>query len=156
MRELLLPEYRVVTEKNGRCAYEYIKNHKADLACILLDLLLPVMDGFKVLETMSKDGIINDIPVIITTETGSNSELKALHLGADNFISKPYNPELLLHHVKKAVEEKQFRKQKREFEAERQELYDMAFHDELTGLLNRHGLKRTLDAMPKTYGSKDI
>lgn len=98
------------------------------------------MDGFQVLEFMQANGMIDEIPVIITTETGTNSELLALHLGADSFVAKPYNPEILLHHVKKAIDEKEFWKRKQDFEVQKASLYGIAYLDELTGVLNRYGL----------------
>lgn len=120
MRELLKPYYRVAIAENGKQACEFLARHSQELSCILLDLLMPVMDGFQVLEVMRANDLIHEIPVIITTETGSDSELRALHLGADSFVAKPYNSEILLHHVNKAVQEKAFWKTKREFELEKQ------------------------------------
>ncbi len=152
MRALLSPSYRVALTENGKEACEYLMAHHNDIACMLLDLLMPVMDGFQVLEFMQSNGMINEIPVIITTETGSNSELRALHLGADSFVGKPYNSEILLHHVRKAVEEKSFWKLRREFENQKGALYEKAYLDELTNLLNRHGLSEAMNRL--TYNEK--
>ena len=123
MVELLKPYYRVVQAENGKIACKYLARHREEIDCILLDLLMPVMDGFQMLEVMRTNGSINEIPIIISTETGSDNELRALHLGADGFVAKPYNPEILLHNVKKAVKEKQFWKIKKEFEREKEEFY---------------------------------
>ncbi len=114
MKELLIPYYHVATAANGKEACDYINEHSKELSCILLDLLMPVMDGFQVLEMMQTNGLIHEIPIIITTETGSGNEVRALHLGADSFVAKPYQPEILIHHVKKAVEEKGFWEMKKE------------------------------------------
>lgn len=124
MQELLSPFYRVETVENGKKACEFLARHRAETDCILLDLLMPVMDGFQVLEVMRANGTIDEIPVIITTETGSGNELRALHLGASSFVAKPYNPEILLHHVKKTVEEKAFWGAKRAFELEKKAFYE--------------------------------
>lgn len=110
LNQMLTPYYNVATVNNGQEAYEYIKLHHDELSCILLDLLMPVMDGFQLLDCMRKDGYLDQIPVIITSEAGTDNELRALHLGADGLVSKPYNPEIMLHHVKKAVNEHDFRR----------------------------------------------
>lgn len=115
MEKLLSDDYRIDTAVNGAEAYEYIKDHEQELSCILLDLLMPVMDGFQVLELLHNDEKLSKIPVIITTETGSNGELRALNLGAHSFVAKPYNPDVLRHHVRKAVEERAFLKMKDEY-----------------------------------------
>lgn len=156
MKELLRKSYRVATAENGAVASKYIQAHRSAISCILLDLLMPVMDGFQLLELLRADGTLGEIPVIITTETGSNSELRALHLGADSFVAKPYNAEILLHHVKKAVEEKGFWKIKRAFEHESCALYEKAYRDELTGLLNRHGLKEAIGRLPDNTKHTEI
>ncbi|MDD3194046.1 MAG: EAL domain-containing protein [Oscillospiraceae bacterium] len=110
LKEILKPYYKIVTACDGAQAYALIQTNHAKLSCILLDLLMPVMDGFQLIDAMRKDGFLDEIPVIITSEVGSDSELRALHLDADSFVSKPYNAEILLHHVKKAVNERDFRK----------------------------------------------
>ncbi len=110
LKLMLKPYYDVAEAEDGEQAYEYIKTHHKEISCVLLDLLMPVMDGFQLLDLMKKDGYLDEIPVIITSEDGNDSELRALHLGADSFVAKPYNAEILLHHVKKAVHERNYRK----------------------------------------------
>ena len=109
VKSILAPFYDVVTATNGEEAYQYIKSHCGELSCMLLDLLMPVMDGFQLLEHMRNDGTLKRLPVIITSEAGTDSELRALRLGAHSFVSKPYNAEILLHHVEAAVHEHAFR-----------------------------------------------
>ncbi|MDY4609993.1 MAG: EAL domain-containing protein, partial [Sphaerochaetaceae bacterium] len=110
MKEILSPFYVVADASDGQQAYRYIKERHAELSCILLDLLMPVMDGFQLLDLLRKEGFLMEVPVIITSEAGSDSELRALHLGADSFVAKPYNGEILLHHVQKAVNEHEYRR----------------------------------------------
>ncbi len=148
MKVLLQPYYRVATVEDGRAACVYLAAHRDELSCMLLDLLMPVMDGFQVLESMRLNGAIEEIPVVITTETGGNSELRALKLGAASFVPKPYNPEILLHHVKKAVEEREFRKMRRDYEFQRVALHERAYCDKLTGALSRNGLLEALKRFP--------
>ena len=103
LKQILSPYYRIEMTTNGEEAHDYITQNEDKISCILLDLLMPVMDGFELLNLLSKEGVLDKIPVIITSEVGTDSELRALHIGADDFASKPYNRELLLHHVKRSV-----------------------------------------------------
>ncbi len=107
---MLSPFYTVAEAENGEKAFALIKEHHNEISCIILDLLMPVMDGFKLLDLMRDDGYLDEIPVIITTESGADSELRALHLGADSFVAKPYNEEILLHHVEKEVKAWEYRR----------------------------------------------
>lgn len=107
---MLEPAYTVAMACDGQAAFEYVSVHHAEIACMLLDLLMPVMDGFELLDLMREAGYLEEIPVIITSEEARDSELRALHLGADSFVAKPYNEEILLHHVQKAVNEREYRK----------------------------------------------
>ena len=53
---------------------------------------------------MRVDGSLKEISVIITSEVGTDSELRALELGADDFVAKPYNASIIRHHVKRCVD----------------------------------------------------
>lgn len=79
---------------DGKEALSVLNDHKVDL--ILLDLNMPVMDGFEFLEKAKKDFRFKDIPVIVlTTEGEDESRQKALSLGADEYLTKPFqSPEL--------------------------------------------------------------
>lgn len=110
MKSILALYYSTAIACNGKEAYQYIQEHHGEISCIALDLLMPVMDGFQLLDLMRMDGSLDEIPVIITSEAGADSELRALRLGADSFVAKPYDSEILLHHVKKAINERNFRK----------------------------------------------
>ena len=109
LSRILREDYRIATAENGEIAYQYIKEHRGEIACIALDLLMPVMDGFQLLELMRTDGTLNEIPVIITSEVGTDSEIHALELGAEDFVAKPYNPKIILHHVRRCVDTYRFR-----------------------------------------------
>lgn len=87
--------YELVEAENGEEAIRLIeKGH--DIALILLDVVMPVMDGFRVLEYMKEKGLINEIPVIlITGETIQDSEDKAYAFGVADVIHKPYYPHIV-------------------------------------------------------------
>jgi CheY-like chemotaxis protein len=86
--------YEAITAFNAKEALEQIKKHQPDL--ILLDLMMPVLDGFAVLKEVKNDNSLRDIPVIIVSaEHDSKSVVKGIKQGADDYITKPVDPEHL-------------------------------------------------------------
>lgn len=119
-------EYNVIYAENGVQALEIIKENLDSLALVLLDLLMPKMDGYEVLKKMSKDKHMKLIPVIVLTSEDS-AEVKSLKLGAVDFIHKPYDmPEVILARVRRAIEL-----------VERIRLINTTKTDSLTGLYTR-------------------
>lgn len=93
-QELEELDYQVITASNGKEALEQIKKHQPDL--ILLDLMMPVLDGFAVLSEVKADAVLRDIPVIIVSaEHDSKSVVKGIKQGADDYITKPIDAEHL-------------------------------------------------------------
>jgi adenylate cyclase len=93
-------EYHIITASNGKEALEQIKKHQPDL--ILLDLMMPVLDGFAVLSEIKGDNSLRDIPVIIVSAADdSKSIVKGIKQGADDYITKPIDAD----HLKKKVRE---------------------------------------------------
>ncbi|MDD2649296.1 MAG: EAL domain-containing protein [Eubacteriales bacterium] len=111
--DMLSDDYRVLSACNGQEAHEEIAKHRGELSCVLLDLLMPVMEGFQLIDLMKSEGTLEEIPVIITSEAGRDGELRAIHLGADGFVSKPYNAEVVEYYVRKAVNEREYRRIKK-------------------------------------------
>jgi CheY-like chemotaxis protein len=86
--------YEAITAFNAKEALEQIKKHQPDL--ILLDLMMPVLDGFAVFKEVKNDNSLRDIPVIIVSaEHDSKSVVKGIKQGADDYITKPVDPEHL-------------------------------------------------------------
>ena len=85
----LAEKYEVLYAADGAEALERIKTHKADLALVLLDLLMPHMTGMEVLQVMREEEEFRKVPVIVLTADQS-AEVKCLRLGAIDFIPKPY------------------------------------------------------------------
>ena len=93
-RRLQRQGYRVTMAVDGRQALEFIREETFDL--VLLDIMLPVMNGYEVLEVMQADQALSQIPVIITTALDeSDCKAKCLALGAEDYLTKPFNPVLL-------------------------------------------------------------
>jgi CheY-like chemotaxis protein len=92
--------YQIITAANGQEALDKIRSQQPDL--ILLDLMMPVLDGFAVLSQIKADNDLRDIPVIIVSAADdSKSIVKGIKQGADDYITKPIDAE----HLKKKVKE---------------------------------------------------
>jgi diguanylate cyclase (GGDEF) domain len=123
---ILEDDYDVIYAENGAVAMEMIADNLQTLSIILLDLMMPVMDGFEVLQRVKADDEMCRIPVIVLTAE-KHAELRALQLGAADFITKPYDMhEVILARVARIIELSEGRR-----------LIRAAERDHLTGLYNR-------------------
>lgn len=105
LRIILEEDYTIVEADNGRAALDIIAQSKDGFAAILLDLLMPEMDGFEVLKELSARGITEKIPVlIISGETSVETEKKCFEMGIADFIGKPFNNMLVKKRVHNAAE----------------------------------------------------
>ncbi len=101
---IIQSEYKVIYAENGKEALEKIQSNGNEISLVLLDLLMPVMDGNEVLKAMNEDGIITEIPVIVLTSEKS-SEIESLRLGAADFLTKPYDlPEVILARIRHSIQ----------------------------------------------------
>ena len=124
--ETLLEEYRFLDATNGPDAIELAKTQPIDL--ILLDIMMPKMNGFEVAKILKSDEKTQDIPIIFLTARNDEKAIeKAYTLGAADYISKPFLPKELLARVKKELR----------IHALIQKLENLASRDELTQLYNR-------------------
>jgi CheY-like chemotaxis protein len=86
---LLEGTYRTAIAENGRQALEFVNQYCPDL--ILLDLLMPEMDGFEVCERLQRDPVTQDIPIIFLTAQGDpENVVKGLQMGAVDYVTKPF------------------------------------------------------------------
>lgn len=100
LKGILCADFDVVEAESGKEALDILKKESSDIAIVLLDIIMPEMDGFAVLASMQKHGYLNFIPVIIiSTESAAQYVDKAYEMGATDFINKPYNPNVVLHRV---------------------------------------------------------
>lgn len=98
--DILSPEYAVLEAENGQEALDVLKKHGESISLILLDIIMPVMDGYSFLSHMKEEPSFSVIPVIVTTQSDSEAdEVAALSHGATDFVSKPYRPQIILHRV---------------------------------------------------------
>ncbi len=95
-REILMnflqDDYDLLLAENGREALEIIEKKGESLSAVLLDIVMPEMDGFEVLRELRASGKYSHLPVLVVSQRdGDDAEMKALDLGASDYISKPYH-----------------------------------------------------------------
>ncbi|MDD2648738.1 MAG: EAL domain-containing protein, partial [Eubacteriales bacterium] len=96
-------EYTIVEKENGSEAWDYLCENYASVDIVLLDLLMPVMDGFQLLDRIRADEKMKSLPVIITSQGSAQNEKRALQMQADDFLSKPYNPDVIRRRVHNVI-----------------------------------------------------
>jgi class 3 adenylate cyclase len=100
--------YAVNTAENGREALEMLRSTSFEL--LLLDIMMPVMDGFQVLEEMKSDPGLRDIPVIVISALEEmDSVVKCIEMGAEDHMPKPFDPTLLNARIGASLEKKRLR-----------------------------------------------
>lgn len=98
--EILSSNYEVLEAENGQEALLRVKEYGEGISLILLDIMMPVMDGYTFLSLIKADSAYSSIPVIVTTQSdGESDEVAALSHGAADFVAKPYRPQIILHRV---------------------------------------------------------
>lgn len=97
--------YNTVEKENGQEALEYLKAHSTDVSVIIMDLNMPVMDGYGFLKEFLNDELLRMIPVLVlTSDDTPDEEENCLEAGATDFVAKPFNPEVLLSRIRRAIE----------------------------------------------------
>ncbi len=112
-RSVQLQGHHVTSVENGAQALEYLKREPFDL--LLLDIEMPEMDGFQVMERLAADPVLRDLPVIVTSSLdGLTHVVRCIELGADDYLHKPVNQVLLKARIDSSLEKKRFRDQQKE------------------------------------------
>lgn len=121
--EAFKKEYEVVEAENGAVGLQKIKENKDDIAAVFLDIIMPEMDGFGVLQELNINSLIQRIPVfLITTDATSNVIERAYDYGAVDVIPKPFNIMIIKRRVQNMIEY---------FEAKRQSDSDILQIDQM-------------------------
>ena len=124
---ILEDDYELLYAENGEEALKIMHQQREKLSIVLLDLMMPVLNGFEVLETVRNDELLRQIPIIVLTAERS-AELQALQMGASDFIPKPFDEqEVILARVSRVVEL-----------SEGRQLISAAEHDKLSMLYTRN------------------
>lgn len=121
-RRLRRQGHGVITVENGRLALETLHEQPFDL--VLLDIMMPEMNGYQVLEQIKADVSLRHIPVImISAVDDMDSVVRCIELGAEDYLFKPFNPVLLRARVSASLEKKRLRDQEQAYlKAVKQEL----------------------------------
>jgi class 3 adenylate cyclase len=105
--------HTIVFAEHGAEALDLVRSRRFDL--ILLDVLMPELDGYGVLEALQDDPHLRDIPVIVTSSLDElDSVVKCLQMGAEDYLTKPVNAVLLHARINSSLEKKRLRDQQRE------------------------------------------
>lgn len=129
LRLMLENEYDIIEAENGAEALSIIEKEDHIFRLVLLDLVMPVMDGFDFLQELRRRNLQQQLPVIIISGDSTEESLnKAYSLGAADFFTKPFNPSIVSHRVKNVVT-----------------LYSHSYKDHLTGCYNRNGFIQVVE-----------
>ena len=124
---ILSSEYEVLEAENGQAALAVLRKYRDGIALILLDIIMPVMDGYTFLARMQEEPALASIPVIVTTQSDDESdEVTALSHGATDFVAKPYKPQVILHRVANIIKLR-----------ETAAMINLIQYDRLTGLYSK-------------------
>ncbi|MBF0382924.1 MAG: SpoIIE family protein phosphatase [Magnetococcales bacterium] len=155
IKGILVPDYRVKSAINGKIALKIAKKQPPDL--ILLDIMMPEMDGYEVCERLKDSEITKDIPVIFVTAMDSESdELRGFSLGAVDYVTKPISQPVLKARVSsqislvQAKRELQKQNNKMQFERELVENIVKKLHNDPH--FDQRNIRYTVEPLEKTNG----
>jgi len=114
VHSLTLQGHTVSQAESGRQALEMLQSERFDL--VLLDILMPEMDGYQVLEQMKNDSTLREIPVIVISAIDEmESIVRCIEMGAEDYLPKPFDPVLLKARAAACLEKKHWRDQELEY-----------------------------------------
>ncbi len=146
LKNILAGRYETQEAAEGREALNIVRAQGEALSAVLLDLRMPGMDGFAFLEQFRREFPAANLPVIVMTgEDGEDTEVRALRLGATDFLSKPYQPQIILARLENLIKLR-----------ETAALVNRVERDSLTGLLNKEGFCVRLERLLRDGASMDL
>lgn len=109
---ILGDDYRILEAENGKQCLELLRANAGQISLVLLDINMPVMDGFEVLRTMNTNHTIEDVPVIMISSDDSEEAIrKAYELGASDYVNRPFDAKIVYRRVSNTI--KLYAKQRR-------------------------------------------
>jgi putative two-component system response regulator len=135
LQEILKKDYEIITASNGKIALDMLRTAVILPKLILLDIIMPVMNGRQMFEIMKEDSAFKRIPVIFIT-AANDSESELLAAGAVDFINKPFLPEIVQHRVRNQIELKNYSDSLEEMVAEKTNEATKTLENALQGLAN--------------------
>ena len=104
LNEMLKDEYRVLEADNGRAALDMVDRYGDELSLVLLDIVMPGMNGFEVLGELSRRTVADSLPIImISSEDSDDVVLRAYELGASDYINRPFNARVVRRRVSNTI-----------------------------------------------------
>ena len=112
LTEILRDSYHILEAENGRDCMEKLQAEAGNIALVLLDINMPVMDGFEVLKAMNANHTIEDIPVIMISSEDSDATIRrSYELGASDYVNRPFDARIVYRRVTNTI--KLYAKQRR-------------------------------------------
>lgn len=98
--EMLKEEFEIIEAENGKQGLQLLRQYGKKISVVLLDIVMPVMDGFEVLTVMNRDHMIDDIPVIMISSEESETYIRrAFNFGVSDYISRPFDCDVVYQRV---------------------------------------------------------
>lgn len=145
LKEILSDDYLTIEAENGRQALDILESNNENIALILLDVKMPVMDGYTFLDIIKKDAELSTIPVIVTMMSDSEAdEISALEHGATDFVSKPYRVQAIRHRAANIIKLRETAAMVNRFK-----------YDSLTGLYSKEYFYRKVSKRLKSFPDKE-
>lgn len=120
LADILKDKYKIIEAEDGESGLEILEKYKDDIVLVILDIIMPVMDGFTFMEEFKKRESIRNIPIVVaTTENDYETEKRCLELGVWDFIPKIFRPEIIRFRVLNTI---------------KRSMAHSLEHDKLTGL----------------------
>ena len=110
--EMLKDDFEIIEATNGQECVSLIEQYGKEISLVLLDIVMPIMDGFEILMYMNRNHWIEDVPVImISSEESENYIRKAFKFGVSDYISRPFDSKVVYQRVFNTI--KLYAKQRR-------------------------------------------
>ena len=123
LAEVLGGEFDILEAENGKEGLEVLEQYEKDISLVLLDIIMPVMDGFEVLGEMVNRNWIDDIPVIMISSEDSESTIRrAYEMGVSDYINRPFDAQVVYRRVYNTI--KLYAKQRRLIRLVADQVYD--------------------------------
>lgn len=105
LRGVFETDYNLLEAENGQQALVLLEQYHGRIAAVLLDLVMPVKDGYQVLKEIGQSGLLSEFPVVvITAEDSVENEVQVFDMGASEIIMKPFEPHVVKRRVQNIVE----------------------------------------------------